>query len=162
MCGFGAGVLNTVPIVKSFSCCMIIPLAAVISLVLEQRSRGVREEIKVTKAASLGLLTGIFAALFGTLLEVLVILITKNSDLAAGLPAIEQMANQMAAQEVVKQMLDIMYKMVDDIANYGFSFLYTFSILVSSLIVNSIFGTLGGLLGMSILNSRLKNDDSNF
>lgn len=83
VCGFGAGVLNTVPFVKNFSCCLIIPVAAIAALILDQRANGVKEQINSGKAVQLGLLTGMFSAIFGTIFEVLIVLVTKNSELAA-------------------------------------------------------------------------------
>lgn len=158
VCGFAAGVLNTVPFVKNFGCCLIIPIAVYFALVLDLRSRGDQDPVKPAKAMQMGLLTGVFCAIFVTLFEMLIILITRSSDLVAGLPEIERMMSQFAESDISRQMMNILYKIRDDIVNYGFSLLYTFSMLMSSLLVNSIVGMIGGLLAMQFINSRLKKE----
>ena len=36
--GFGAGVLHVVPLTKALTCCLVVPLAAVAAIMLEQKS----------------------------------------------------------------------------------------------------------------------------
>ncbi|MDP4174642.1 MAG: hypothetical protein Q8933_11770 [Bacteroidota bacterium] len=159
VCGFGAGVLNTVPIIKNFSCCLIVPVAAIFALMLDQRANGSQDHfVNSGKAIKMGLLTGLFAAIFATVFDLLVIFLTKQSDLAAGLPEIEQMVSRVAATDVSRDMLNLFYKMNDDIVNYGFSALYTFSMFMSSIVVDSIMGLVGGLFGMQVINNRIKRD----
>jgi len=43
--------------------------------------------------------------------------------------------------------------------NYGFSWIYTFSILINGLIVNTVFGIVGGLIGAQVLNSKNKSSE---
>lgn len=161
VCGFGAGVLNIVPIVKSFSCCVIIPFAAVLALYLDLRASNNPEKIRPGKAVITGLLTGIFAALFGTALDVLIIFITRTNELAETLPELEKMLSGVSGGPILNEVMDLMYKISDDITKYGFSFIYTFSLLISSLIMNSIFGMLGALIGMQIINNRMKPEQKN-
>ncbi len=159
ICGFVAGVLNIVPVVKSFSCCLIIPAAAVFSLILHQRAENNFSIIKAGDAAIFGLLTGIFAAIFGSVLDILVIFITRTNEIATSLTEVEKMIADLPASPIWKEVMDIMYRISDDINKYGFSFIYFISVLVSSFIVNSIFGIAGGLIGMQLLNNRNKNKE---
>lgn len=48
--GFGAGVLSVVPVLKSFACCLIVPAAAYLSIVLYQRANNLDERIETSKA----------------------------------------------------------------------------------------------------------------
>lgn len=157
VCGFVAGVLNIVPIVKGLSCCLIIPAAAFFSLLLDAKANNNREIIKASKAVAFGLLTGIFAALFGTLLDVLIIFITRNSDLVAGLPELQKLISEYPKSSVMTELTNLLYRIADEISKYGFSAIYTFMMLFGNLIVNSIFGMVGGIIGMQILNNRLRN-----
>ncbi|RJP66005.1 MAG: hypothetical protein C4539_12295 [Ignavibacteriales bacterium] len=159
ICGFVAGVLNIVPVVKSFSCCLIIPAAAVFALVLYQRAENNFSDIKAGDAAVFGLLTGIIAAIFGSTLDVLIIFITRTNEIAASLAEVEKMIDDLPSSPIWKEVMDVMYRISDDINKYGFSFIYFISVFVSSFIVNSIFGIAGGLLGMQILNNRNKNKE---
>jgi hypothetical protein len=71
VCGFGAGVLQIVPVAKSFSCCLIIPAAAFLALVLEQKSTNNFTRILPGKAILIGLVTGLYAAIFGSFFDIL-------------------------------------------------------------------------------------------
>ena len=42
----------------------------------------------------------------------------------------------------------------DEIKNSGFSLIYTLSILFSNFIIDPIFGTIGGIIGVQIVNSK--------
>lgn len=157
ICGFVAGVLNIVPIVKSFSCCLIIPAAAIFSLILYQRALNNFSPIKAGDAALFGLLTGLFSAFFGSVLDILIIFITRTNEIAESLAEVEKMIDDLPSSPIWKEVMDLMYRISDDINKYGFSFIYFISVFVSSTIVNSIFGIAGGLIGMQILNNRNKN-----
>jgi len=69
--GFGAGVLQVVPVVKMLSCCFIVPIASFASIVLHKKSNNLRiEEVKMSDAVKLGIMTGLVAALFATGFEI--------------------------------------------------------------------------------------------
>ena len=156
VCGFAAGVLNIVPVVKNFSCCLIIPTAAIFSLVLFQRANKNFTILRAGTCTLLGLFTGIFAAIFGTIFEIIIILITKTSDLTTSLPELEKLVKSLPANPIWDEVMNLMYKVSDQITHTGFSLIYSISILFSSLIIDSIFGMIGGIIGMQIINNRMK------
>ena len=161
ICGFGAGVLQIVPLVKNFSCCMILPLAEFISLLLDQRATKNFEKIPMKKALLFGLYTGLFAALFGSVLEIVITLITKHNDVIASFTDLQRIVQNLPlSEEIKKEVLNIFQSVREDILKNGFSILYTFSVIVNNFIVNSIFGSFGGLVGAQIINSRLHNPSS--
>ena len=158
VCGFGAGVLQVVPIAKTFSCCFILPLAAFFSLVLDQRASKSLERITMRKALIFGLLTGLYAALFGSLFDIVITLITKHNDIVAMFPELQKMVTSFPVDsETKRQVIKWFGNIRNDILQYGFSPFYTFSIIVNNVIVNSIFGIVGGLIGAQIINRRNQN-----
>lgn len=162
MCGFAAGVLNIVPLVKTFSCCLIVPAAAIFALVLHQKSTRSESDLKASMALLLGLSTGMFAAFFGTAFDMLIVFLTRDISIAGSLPELENMLQSVYPESLAKEVMDIMYRVVDEVSKYGFSMLYTLSVFMSSLVVNSIFGIIGGLIGMQIINRRKDSGNDNF
>ncbi len=159
VCGFSAGVMQIVPVAKSFACCLIIPVAAYFSLVLDQKANKNYSRITLKKAAGFGILTGLNAALFGTFFEIIITLITKNNDLVLALPEVQKMlANFPVDPHLKKEVISLLNGVIFSIKHYGFSFIYSFSILMNNLVINTIFGLIGGIISMQIINK--KNDNS--
>ncbi len=156
--GFGAGVLQIVPFLRSFSCCMIIPLASFFSLLLNQMATKSREKISSKNALLFGVMTGLYAALFGTIFEIFITFITKHNDIIATFPELQRMVeNFPVSPEIKTEVLNIFQNVRNEILTNGFSFLYTFSVLINNLIVDTIFGAIGGLIGAQVINNRLNN-----
>lgn len=155
--GFGAAVLSVVPILKSFACCLIVPAAAYFSIVLYQRANNLDEKIETGRAVFLGIFTGLFAALFATTFEIFITLFTKHNDLIEAFGNLQTMLNNFPINdEVRQQVLDLMSGVVTDLQTTGFSLLYSITLLFNNLLVNSIFGLVGGILGAQIINSKYK------
>jgi hypothetical protein len=152
--GFGAAVLSTIPGIKNLNCCLIIPAAAFLSIYLYNKSTGNNSPIKLNKALSYGLITGLIAALFSSLFDILITFITHSNDLVAGLEQTEDMMRELNLGSLMDASMEIMSTMVKEIKATGFSALYTVMILISNFFIFSIFGMLGGLLGMAVLNKR--------
>lgn len=160
--GFGAGVLQVVPVAKSFACCIIIPLAAYFALMLDQKAnKNFNVIMPVSKAVVIGLLTGIYAAVFGSFFDVLITFITKNNDIIAVFPEFQKMINNFPITDGLKnEVLNLYSSVITQIKDTGFSTLYALSILFNNLIINSIFGLIGGVVGVQIINSRIKRSNS--
>ncbi len=155
VCGFGAGVLQIVPVAKSLSCCFIIPLAAFFSLVLDQKAQNSTAKIPTKKGLMFGLITGLYAALFGSTFDIMITLITRHNDIVAMLPELQKIIVTFPiTEEMQKNILTLFQEVRNDILNYGFSSLYTFSVIINNLVVNSIFGIVGGLIGVQIINKK--------
>lgn len=155
--GFGAGVLTIVPVVKNLTCCLIVPAAAVIALILDRKANKENALILSSKAVLIGALTGLFAALFGTFFEVFVTFITKHNDIVYAVTEFKNIFQGFMDEEVVDEAMGMLYGMVEDIQSTGFSFIYTLMILIGNTIVNTIFGIVGGLIGKQVLNARYQN-----
>lgn len=156
--GFAAGILHIVPFVKGFVCCLIVPVAAYFAVILEQKSKNITGEFDLKKGAVLGFFTGIAAAFFGTFFEIFVTLITKHNDILTSINEITRTIHSLPFSEDVKnEVLTVMKSVVNSIRTNGFSPLYSISIFINNLIVNPIFGTIGGLVAAKILNSKYSN-----
>ena len=152
--GFVASVFSTIPLLKSFSCCLLVPAAAVLALYLDRRINNNLEKITIKKALLFGFLTGLFAAFFITSFDLLLTYITKTNDLITTLPQTEAMLNDWNLGPLMEQSITMLRQMAEEINSTGFSTLYAVMILFSNLISNTIFGMIGGALGMVILNKK--------
>jgi len=152
--GFGAAVLSTIPGLKSLNCCLIVPIAAFLSLYLYNRTMGDDSPIKLNRALSYGLITGLVAAFFTSLFDLLITYLTHSNDLVTGLQQSEDFMNQFNLGPLMDQSIKLMEEMVKEIEKSGFSALYAVMISLSNFFILSVFGMLGGLIGMAILNKR--------
>ncbi|MEW6507117.1 MAG: hypothetical protein AB1432_05150 [Bacteroidota bacterium] len=156
--GFGAGVLHVVPVAKSISCCLIVPLASFIALVLDKKANPTADKITMKKGALIGLFTGLYAALFGTLFDLFITLVTKNNDIVSMMPELQKMISTLPISETLRTEVINLYENVrNDIMQYGFSLLYALSIIINNTVVNSVVGIIGGLVGAQVINQRLNN-----
>lgn len=158
ICGFGAGVLSIVPVIKSLSCCLVIPFAAGLSLFLDQKASNNYNKIAPGKAAFSGAFTGIFAAVFSTAFTILMVFLTRTSDINESLGEFRKYLSSIPTPGIANEVINIMTKMADEISTNGFSVLFTFSIFTSSLFIDIIFGIIGGLVGMQIINNRRESN----
>lgn len=152
--GFGAAVLTTVPGIKNFACCLLVPLAAVTALFLDHKLNKTRLPITLKSALFFGFFTALFATVFSTFFDVLITFITHTNDFIQALPQTESMVKQYHLDALLEQTMELLKQMARDIQSSGFSPLYTFGIFFSNFIINSIFGLMGGILGMTFLNRR--------
>ncbi len=154
VCGFGAAVLNTIPGVKSLGCCLVVPVAAWFSLILNEKINKAQPPVPVQDAFFFGFLTGLFAAIFSTGIDVIMTLIMHTNDFVQTLPQTETVLQGWNLGELWKETSSLLHKMSSEIQRNGFSLIYTMAILFSNLVIDSIFGMIGGLIGMQIQNRR--------
>lgn len=160
--GFGAGVLHVVPVAKSFACCLILPVASFIALLLDKKANPTFDKITMKKGALFGLMTGLYAALFGTVFDIFITLITKNNDIISMLPELQKMISAFPVSENLRtEVMTIFEQVRNDIIQYGFSPIYTFSIMINNAVINSIVGVIGGLVGAQVINHKMNNRDIN-
>lgn len=150
--GFGAAVLSIVPGIKSFSCCLIVPGAAILALFLDQRVNKNFERITSGKAIMFGIMTGLFATIFITALDLLITFITKTNDFVEALPQSEDLIRELKFGPMAEESLKLMKQMAKQIQKTGFSALYLLILFTSNFITNLIFGIIGGLIGMGLIN----------
>jgi hypothetical protein len=154
VCGFGAAVLTTIPGIQTIACCLLIPIASVISIFLFKKSQPGLLKIRTGTGILLGILTAVFAALFASGFEIIITYITRTSDLVTSMPQAEQVVKDMNLGPAAEESIEVLKQMVREIQSKGFSFLYAFLITTTNLITYSIFGMLGGLIGTAVINKR--------
>lgn len=154
--GFGAAVLSIIPGLKSLTCCLIVPAAAYLSLYLFNKTMNGKLPIKLNRALSFGLITGLIAALFVTIFDLIITYLTHTNDLVNGLPQFKELLGQYELGSIMDESLKLMGNMVAEIKKTGFSALYTVMVTASNFFVLSLFGMLGGLVGMAMLNKKNK------
>jgi hypothetical protein len=160
VCGFGAAVLSTVPGIKNFSCCLIVPAAAAISILLDKKINNTNEKVLLGKTLGFGFLTGLFATIFITTFEMLVTYFTKSNDFIQSLPETEIIMRQWDLGPMIDESLKLIKSVAKEIQKNGFSFFYLLMIFTSNFMINSIFGMIGGALGMSLANRKAREEDS--
>ncbi len=154
VCGFGAAVLTTVPGIKNFACCLIVPLAAVLSIYLDHKINRTNLPINAKSAIWFGIITGLFATLFSTFFDLLITYITHTNDFVQALPQTESVISHYKLNALLDQTMVLLRQMSNEITASGFSAFYAVGILFSNFVINLIFGLLGGLLGMTFINKR--------
>lgn len=154
--GFAAGVLTTVPHIKSLSCCILVPAAVVFALYADKRISRSTAPIEMKKALMFGFVTGLFTTFFGTTFDVLITFITRQNEFVASYPEILKMLSEMTflpkGDASFKEALDILEQTRNEIVESGFSFFYAFMMLINNFLFYPLFGLLGGLLGKAILD----------
>ncbi len=152
--GFAVGVLLIIPGLRSFGCCLILPLGAAVAVYLESYFENFSSKMRNKKALLIGLATGFFAAIFSTVFDVLVTYFSRTNDMIEALPQIELMLAGFSLGEVKEETMNMLRRIEHEITSTGFSLLYTFFLLINNLIIDSIFGILGGLFGASYINKK--------
>ena len=153
VCGFAAAVICTIPGFKNLSCCLIIPLAAYMSLFVNQKVKGLHV-VNTPEALYYGFFTGLSAALFSTVFEVIITSLTKSNELVAALPELEKTIKSMNMEQTGAESLKLLKVMINEITANGFSPLFAAFLLFGNLIIDIVFGIIGGLLGMAFLKKR--------
>ena len=154
VCGFGAAVLGTIPGVKTIGCCLLLPAATILSLYFYLRITSFTESISVKTAMFIGLTTGLSSAFFSVIFEVLSTYIFHSNDLVVSLTQVEILLNSYNLGDIGKETIGILSKMSDEIIKNGFSSMYTVFLLFNNILVDSAFGIIGGLIGMSFFNKK--------
>ena len=112
--GFGAGVLHVVPLTKALTCCLVVPLASVAAIILEQKSTNLSGDIELNRGIILGLLTGIFAALFGSFFDIFITFITRNNEIITAFSELTELVDTFPVSEEVK---NESLKLMNSVAN---------------------------------------------
>ncbi|MCS7054248.1 MAG: hypothetical protein NZM09_11025 [Ignavibacterium sp.] len=157
--GFGAAVLSVVPVIKAFSCCLFVPLATIIALLLDIRVNRNLEKITLSKAIYFGFLTGFFITLFFVGFDIIITFTTRTNDFVEALPQSEILIKELNLGKIADEPLALMRSISQEIKDNGFSLFYTFILFISNFITNVFWGIIGGIVGMGLLNKKLERID---
>lgn len=145
------GVLSTVPIINMGNClcCMWIILGGGVGAYFYWRQLPPGSDFPSGEGAIVGLLSGVFGALFSTFLTY----IFMAMDIA---PAKEIITNIIESQaDLSPEVEDFLESLQEE--GYVSPF-FVFIGLFFSLIINSIFGLIGGIIGAAIFRKRGQKD----
>lgn len=152
--GFGVAAVVTAPVFGGIFCLFVLPVGAIASLYVYQRLNNFPAPVNGKNAFMFGMLTGVFAAVFRTLFDVLLTFIFKTNNFVELLPELEDFYSQYYFKEAAEQTLSIINSMAVTIQDTGFSLLYTIVMLFGNLIMMTIIGIAAGFLGMVIINKK--------
>jgi hypothetical protein len=154
VCGFAAAVLTTIPELKTFGCCLLVPAASLVSLYIYLRLNRFQSPLLSIDAFKFGLLTGIFIAVFSTFFEILITYFTRTNEIISMLPQFELMLAKFNLGEAASQTVALLKLMAKEIQHSGFSVIFTFILFFNNLFSDIVFGIIGGFIGLSILNKK--------
>ena len=141
------GVLSSVPIISAGNClcCMWIILGGAVGAYFYWRELPPNTEFSAGEGAIVGLLSGVFGALFWTLIAYF-FMVTTGSDWV-----------QQIMEGIIETGEEVPPEFEDWMENFGegeYASLFVFIFLFFRFILTSIFGTLGGIIGAAILKKR--------
>ncbi len=139
---------------------MLVPGAAVFSILLDKKINRTNDKINIGKAIGFGFLTGFVATIFITTFEMLLTYVTKSNDFIQSIPQSEMVMRQWDLGSVVDDSLKLIKSVAKEIEKSGFSFIYLLMILSSNFIINSIFGMIGGALGMNLATRKAREENT--
>lgn len=145
-----AGVASAIPILEwvNLACCALIVGGAMLAVYLALRNEPPTESAPLGAGAAIGALSGMFAAVAGTIVSIPIALIVGNVG-AGALEEFLQSSEAVRIEGPVRDLLEALAGSGDGIALGALLFG-----LVFSLVVDTIFGALGGVLGAAILRRK--------
>jgi hypothetical protein len=141
------GVLSSIPLISAGNClcCMWVLLGGGIAAYLYRKDFPPEREFTMGEGAVVGLIAGLFGALFTTLL-------TYFFEILGLDPGQEFLRSFIESRQDLSPELKQFFDSFQD--GGGMEPMFVFIGLFFSIIIDSIFGTLGGLLGTAILGKR--------
>ena len=157
-------IISTVPYLNMLNClcCAGIMLGGIAAVYFYQKSLPVNAPPLKTKY---GVILGAFAGVFGAILETLITVFTikyfAQNYFDSAYIEIERSIDQLHENGseiplILIQVQDTIASFAQEIAEHGFSFILTIIILVFNTFKDVLFGLLGGLLGVAILQKKNK------
>lgn len=152
VCGFVAGVLEVVPFIKNTTCCLVIPIAAIFSVLLYAKSNNILPPLKLSQCIVVGIVTGLFAGFFSTTFDQIITLITKNNNIISSLPEVEKLFAELPPSTPnVKETIELFRQISKEIQLYGFSFVYLILTVLSNFFINLLFAIIGSIIAKFVV-----------
>ncbi len=142
------GILSSTPFINAGNClcCMWVLLGGAVGAYAYKRQLPARSELSAGEGALVGLLSGIFGSLFGALLSYLFLAIFGEMAFSFVRNLIMSRSEDVTPE--VKDWLETLMK------QGGFNLLWVLVKLFFELVVYSIFGTLGGMIGAALFGKK--------
>ena len=140
--GVTLGVANVIPFLNMLNCacCALIIGGGVLASYLYVKDLPPSPQAPYGDGALIGLMAGVIGALVNTVLSIPMMLLTSSIGM---MPNLDDMFEQMDMPEEVQGLLS-------GISTGGFSLTVLLFGLMMGLVINSIFATLGGVIGIAI------------
>jgi hypothetical protein len=162
-------IISTVPYLNWVNClcCAGIILGGIAAVYFYQKSLPSNEPLLKTKH---GLILGAFAGVFGAILETFITVLTikffASNYFDTAYIEMERFVEQMQEENaeviaLLNQVQDTIAAFAQEIAEHGYSLVLTIIILVFNTFKNVLFGLLGGLLGVAILQKKSNQQPNN-
>ncbi len=144
------GALSTLPVISAGNClcCMWVLLGGAVASYLYRRQLAPKAELTLGEGALLGLLSGVFGALIGSLLGYLFTVL--GLDMTRSF--IENFLDR--AEDVPQDVRDWMEGFV---RGEGFSAIMVAFGLAVKLVVDCLFGTVGGVIGAALFGKKKRS-----
>lgn len=148
--GFSIAVISIIPILQVGTCCLFAPIAGLLAVTLYHMQIKNYTNIQLQKSdgISIGIMVGIVGGFFESILQTLLILVSKNNPVNDAILFIQQNFSEI-------QIPDILHEIAKEIDERRFSLLLSLSIFLNASIIYSLFASIGGLIGVS--NIKRKN-----
>jgi hypothetical protein len=148
--GFSLAVLSVVPVIQIATCCLLAPLAGIFGVNLYYIQMKNNPEFKIEKSDGLqiGLLVGLISGIFESIFQSLLIFVSKDNPVYDSIVLMQQYLPDINVPDLIQDI-------AKEIDEKRFSSLLTFLLFVNATIVNSIFATIGALLGVSSIKKRI-------
>lgn len=149
--GFSLAVLSVVPIIQLATCCLLAPLAGIfgVNLYYLQMKKDPEFRIEKSDGFQIGLLIGVISGFFESIFQTLLIFVSKDNPVHDSIILMQQYLPNINIPEIINEIS----KEIDE---KRFSALLTFTLFFNASVVNSIFATIGALLGISNIKKRIK------
>ena len=149
--GFSLAVLSVVPIIQLATCCLLAPLAGIfgVNLYYLQMKKDPEFRLEKSDGFQIGLLIGVISGFFESIFQTLLIFVSKDNPVHDSIILMQQYLPNINIPEIINEISR-------EIDEKRFSALLTFTLFFNASVVNSIFATIGALLGISNIKKRIK------
>ena len=153
--GVVIGIVEVIPFIKSLSCCILVPAAVYYAMVLEIKGNKKILPFTLGEALRLGVLTGIFGAIFSVFFDSFLTFVLRTNDFVTVFPQMQQFIQEMGLpEESKKEILSLLQGMAENIRTTGISVLYSLSMFISNLFFDILLGLIGGALVRKLINKK--------
>lgn len=142
-------VMPVISLINLFCCAGIVIGGLTGVFYLDNKSKFVNYLISFKDAGIVGALSGVVSAIVVSIITLIITIITKENPIDTGIKTFEEFGLQLP-NEVLNQLQGFS----EEYTRYGFSPRIALINFLGNLIIYPLFGFLGGILAMSIINKK--------
>ncbi len=147
--GFSLAVLSLVPIIQAASCCLLAPIAGILSINMYYLQMKNREGFKLKNSDGLhiGIMIGIISGFFESIFQSLLIFVSKSNPVYDSIILLQKYLPELPIP-------DNIWDISKEIEDKRFSLILSTAIFFNTSIINSIFSTIGSLISISLIRKK--------